>query len=159
LTQSDLLVLTEGESDVSLLSLQFPELARATVRAVGGRVRVIREVEQLAPYELPVLGVVDRHVIRPPVPDEISGRITVWPAADIQGVYLSDDAALETMLERGFDYDDPSAILRLRFLDKQQKADVLAGNAMDFFRLRKAGVQPWEAKAQVADDPATSPAG
>jgi len=43
-----------------------------------------------------------------------------------------------------FDYDDPSAILRLTFLDRAAKARVLAGNALDVFKLRKAGPQPWE---------------
>ena len=43
-----------------------------------------------------------------------------------------------------FDYDDPSAIMRLRFLTSEQKAAVLAGNALQVFKLRKAGVQPWE---------------
>ena len=43
-----------------------------------------------------------------------------------------------------FDYDDPSAIARLRFLDAEQKAAILAGNAFNVFKLRKAGPQPWE---------------
>jgi predicted TIM-barrel fold metal-dependent hydrolase len=43
-----------------------------------------------------------------------------------------------------FDYDDPSAILRLRFLDRDQRAAILAGNALNVFKLRKAGPQPWE---------------
>jgi uncharacterized protein len=43
-----------------------------------------------------------------------------------------------------FDYDDPSCILKLNFLTKQEKADVLAGNAMRVFNFRKAGIQPWE---------------
>jgi predicted TIM-barrel fold metal-dependent hydrolase len=43
-----------------------------------------------------------------------------------------------------FDYDDATAILKLPFLNPQEKADVLAGNAMKFFDFRKAGVQPWE---------------
>jgi uncharacterized protein len=43
-----------------------------------------------------------------------------------------------------FDYDDPSAITRLRFLDNAQKGAILSGNAFDVFKLRKAGPQPWE---------------
>jgi predicted TIM-barrel fold metal-dependent hydrolase len=43
-----------------------------------------------------------------------------------------------------FDYDDPEAIFRLRFLSDEQRADVLAGNALKVFKLRKAGRQPWE---------------
>jgi predicted TIM-barrel fold metal-dependent hydrolase len=55
-----------------------------------------------------------------------------------------------------FDYDDPSAITRLRFLDEQQRAAVLAGNAFNVFKLRKAGPQPWENIAPPAST--TSPA-
>ncbi len=43
-----------------------------------------------------------------------------------------------------FDYDDPRAIMRLTFLDREAKARVLAGNALQVFKLRKAGPQPWE---------------
>ena len=43
-----------------------------------------------------------------------------------------------------FDYDDPSAILRLRFLDREQKMAILAGNTLNVLKLRKAGPQPWE---------------
>jgi predicted TIM-barrel fold metal-dependent hydrolase len=43
-----------------------------------------------------------------------------------------------------FDYDDPTAITRLTFLDRGAKARVLAGNALNVLKLRKAGVQPWE---------------
>jgi predicted TIM-barrel fold metal-dependent hydrolase len=46
-----------------------------------------------------------------------------------------------------FDYDDPSAILKLRFLSDEQKANVFAGNALNVFKLRKAGRQPWESIA------------
>ena len=54
-----------------------------------------------------------------------------------------------------FDYDDPSAILRLRFLSDAEKAAVLGGNALRLFDLRKGGVQPWESIALPA--PTTSP--
>jgi predicted TIM-barrel fold metal-dependent hydrolase len=54
-----------------------------------------------------------------------------------------------------FDYDDPSAILRLRFLDRDEKRAILAGNAMNVFKLRKAGPQPWESISPVAST--TSP--
>jgi predicted TIM-barrel fold metal-dependent hydrolase len=43
-----------------------------------------------------------------------------------------------------FDYDDPSVITRLRFLSREQQGRVFAGNALDVFKLRKAGPQPWE---------------
>jgi predicted TIM-barrel fold metal-dependent hydrolase len=49
-----------------------------------------------------------------------------------------------------FDYDDPSAILKLRFLDASQKANVFAGNALNVFKLRKDGPQPWESISPAA---------
>jgi predicted TIM-barrel fold metal-dependent hydrolase len=55
-----------------------------------------------------------------------------------------------------FDYDDPSAIMRLRFLNGAQKAAILASNALGVFKLRKAGVQPWETIAP--HDSTSSPA-
>ena len=54
-----------------------------------------------------------------------------------------------------FDYDDPTAILRLSFLDPDQKANVLARNAQRVFNFRKGGVQPWEHTSQAAST--TSP--
>lgn len=101
LTQSDLLLITEGESDVSLLASVFPQLTRATLRSAGGRARVLREVEQLRPYDLPVLGAVDRDVLADPVPEPLAQSIAVWPAADIEGVFLSDDAVLGRMVDLG----------------------------------------------------------
>ncbi len=101
LTQSDLLLITEGESDVTLLSLLFPELSRAAIRSAGGRTRVIHEVDQLRAYDVPILGVVDRDVLALDVPQHLEPLITIWPAADIEGVFLSDDAALEAMIGLG----------------------------------------------------------
>jgi predicted TIM-barrel fold metal-dependent hydrolase len=43
-----------------------------------------------------------------------------------------------------FDFDDPSCILKLSFLSKQDKANVLSENALRVFNLRKGGIQPWE---------------
>lgn len=101
LTQSDLLLIVEGESDTVLLSLLFPELTRAAVRSAGGRSRVFREVEQLLPYELPVLGAVDRDVLAPDPPEPIRPYVTVWPTADIEGLFLSDPAAIQAMINLG----------------------------------------------------------
>jgi predicted TIM-barrel fold metal-dependent hydrolase len=49
-----------------------------------------------------------------------------------------------------FDYDDPTAILRLPFLDQEQKANVLGRNAQRVFDFRKGGVQPWERTSPAA---------
>jgi uncharacterized protein len=43
-----------------------------------------------------------------------------------------------------FDYDDPISVTRLNFLSREEKGQVLSGNAMRIFNFRKAGVQPWE---------------
>lgn len=101
LTQSDLLIVTEGDSDATLLPLLIPDLARATVRAAGGRASVLADVERLRRFDLPVLGVVDRDVLPNEVPDLVKDLITTWSAGDIEGVILSDDNALLAMLERG----------------------------------------------------------
>lgn len=101
LTQSDLLVITEGDSDATLLPLLLPDLARATLRSAGGRSSVLADVARLRPYALPVLGVVDGDVLPPAVPGVLADLIIVWEAGDIEGMFLSDDAALEVMVERG----------------------------------------------------------
>ena len=101
LTQADLLVFVEGDGDVPLVSLLIPELARAALKEAGGRSRVIREVEQLAPYEIPVTGAIDRDVLASDPPEAVSSLITTWPTADIEGVFLSDDLALSIMIDRG----------------------------------------------------------
>jgi len=113
LTQSDLLVITEGDTDDQLLKHVAPGLTRASVRAAGGRVKVLREVEQLSPYELPVLGVVDRDLMAEPV---TSDAITVWPKADIEAVFLAEDAALETMLSKGLASGGYTQVGQLRAL-------------------------------------------
>jgi ABC-type lipoprotein export system ATPase subunit len=101
LTQSDLLLIVEGESDIPLLSLLFPDLARASMREAGGRARVVREVEQLSPHQIPVRGVVDRDILASALPTDVADLITVWKQADLEGVFLSDPAALQVMIDRG----------------------------------------------------------
>lgn len=145
LTQSDLLLITEGESDVALLSLLFPELGRAAIRSAGGRKRVVGEVEQLAPYELPVLGVVDRDVLAPELPDTVSDAISVWPTADIEGVFLSDDLALQAMLERGLLKSDFGSVESVRTV-LRQLTDALADNVVAEIaqrQLRRAAEREW----------------
>jgi hypothetical protein len=99
LTQSDLLVLTEGKLDVDVLRRLDPRLSRSSLRSAGGRTEVIRGLETLLPYELPVLGVVDGDVLadEPKLPSQ--DALTIWPTADIEGLLLSDRAFLEAMIE------------------------------------------------------------
>lgn len=97
LTQSDLLVLTEGETDARLLSLMFPELSRASITSSGGRRQVLGDLARLTNYGLPVVGVVDHDVLAP----DSRSNLIIWPTADIEGLFLSDDETLAAMLELG----------------------------------------------------------
>lgn len=99
LTQSDLLLITEGSMDATILNLAIPELSRASVQYAGGKTQVIREVKQLKPFSLPVLGVVDRDLNLTVIEESIKSDIFVWPTADIEGVYLSEAASLEAMID------------------------------------------------------------
>lgn len=119
LTQLDLLLIVEGESDTVLLSLLFPELTRAAVRSAGGRPRVFREVEQLLPYALPVLGAVDRDLLAPDPPESIRPYVTVWPTADIEGLFLSDTAAIQAIIDLG--------LLKKEFQSAAVVKDILGG--------------------------------
>lgn len=145
LTQSDLLVITEGESDASILTILFPELARASVRAAGGRARVFREVEQLAPFDLPIVGVVDRDVIAPAPPPGIERLIAVWPTADIEGAFLSDDSCIESMIRLGLLKDEYRSVdgvkALLATLVENQRDNVLAELAQR--RLREGADVRW----------------
>jgi ABC-type lipoprotein export system ATPase subunit len=100
LTQSNLLLITEGTSDIALLSLALPQLSSAAMRAAGGKQLVIREVEQLRPFDLPVLGLIDRDVNASSIPPAIADSIFTWPTADIEGLYLGNEA-LSVMIDLG----------------------------------------------------------
>lgn len=96
LTQADLLVVTEGETDISLLSIALPELGAAASQSAGGKEQVIRTINQLKAYDLPIIGIIDRDVIKP-VED---ANIYAWPTADIEGLFLT-DPALQVMIDSG----------------------------------------------------------
>ncbi|SDU47641.1 AAA family ATPase [Jiangella alkaliphila] len=99
LTQSDLLVITEGAFDSTMLPQLVPELGVASITAVGGRDQVLKTVQSLAPYDLPVIGIVDGDVLADEPGVEIGESCIVWPAADLEGVILSDDTALQEMID------------------------------------------------------------
>jgi len=101
LSQSNFLLITEGESDVTLLQSLFKELSNATIRAAGGKARVVQQVEQLQQYEIPILGVVDRDLVADLSTISSSTNLCVWPMADIEGVFLSDDTVLTEMVSAG----------------------------------------------------------
>ena len=141
LTQSDLLVITEGDSDATLLPLLLPDLARATLRSVGGRSSVLADVARLRPYALPVLGVVDGDVLPPAVPDVLADVVIVWEAGDIEGMFLSDDAALEVMVERGLVKSPYDSVASLRLLLDEllaaQQESLVAEVAQNLLRQRR----------------------
>lgn len=130
LTQSDLLVVVEGTSDVSILTLAIPELSRASIHAAGGRAQVLRTVEQLTPFGLPIIGVVDRDLARSALPITVTPHVTVWPASDIEGVYLGSTASLQAMIDLGLvkpqytQPDDLTAVISR--LCAEQRENVLA---------------------------------
>ncbi|MEV8082202.1 ATP-dependent nuclease [Pseudarthrobacter oxydans] len=101
LTQSDLLLITEGSTDALILGLAIPELSRASVKDAGGKAQVLRQVEQLLPFELPVFGVVDRDLNQTKIEDGVKSHVFVWPTADIEGLYLSEESALQMMVDMG----------------------------------------------------------
>ena len=116
LTQSDLLLYTEGDSDGLLLRTIYPKLAKASITAGGGRTGVINRIKTLSGDGLPILGVVDRDVAPPEFSDPgVSDSIVVWPAADIEGVFLSDDTVLQIMIDKKLVKDEYRDINTLRF--------------------------------------------
>lgn len=116
LSQSKFLLVTEGESDVSLLQALFSELSNATIRAAGGKARVVQQVEQLEHYDIPILGVVDRDLANTNFEISSSANLCVWPMADIEGVFLSDEAVLGEMIEAGLIRPEYVSVESLRSL-------------------------------------------
>ncbi|MBP5908303.1 ATP-binding protein [Streptomyces sp. LBUM 1478] len=90
LTQASLLVATEGDFDEGILPQLVPILGGSSIRGRGGRAQVLKALESLVEYDVPIIGVVDADVMAPPPASSISSRCFMWPAADIEGVLLSD---------------------------------------------------------------------
>lgn len=99
LTQSEVLVLTEGDFDASVISQLLPAVTSNSMQAAGGREPVLKQVKSLSKYDVPIVGVVDADVRASAPSNEIRDRIHVWPAADIEGVLLQDDAFILKALE------------------------------------------------------------
>lgn len=109
LTQSSMLVISEGEFDQHILPLLAPNLASAGIRGVGGRAEVVFHLRSLVAYDLPILGVVDADVNAAAIPGSVDSVCHVWPAADIEGVLLSSDEFLQSALD--------GALIRAGFRD------------------------------------------
>lgn len=102
LTQSELLVVTEGELDDVVLKALFPKLARASLQRANGRAGVFQRVRHLRDYRIPVLGLVDRDVAPPTVDKDLEASICVLPTADMEGAFISDDTVLEIMVNERY---------------------------------------------------------
>jgi predicted ATPase len=99
LTQSDVLILAEGDFDAAVIPQLLPSVTTNSMQSAGGRHAVISSVKSLSGYELPIVGVVDADVRAPEVSGEVRSRIHIWPAADIEGVLLQDEDFLTKALE------------------------------------------------------------
>lgn len=99
LTQSEVLVLTEGDFDATVLPQLLPAVTGNSIQAAGGRQQVLKQVKSLSRYELPLVGIVDADVRAPEPSEDIKPHVHVWPAADIEGVLLQDDAFITKALE------------------------------------------------------------
>lgn len=102
LTQSDVLVVVEGDFDAMVIPQLLPSVTANSMQSAGGRVQVVTSVKALSGYDLPIVGVVDADVRATEVPAEVRDRIHVWPAADIEGVLLQDVDFLAKAFEGRF---------------------------------------------------------
>ncbi|GBE67278.1 hypothetical protein MFM001_37400 [Mycobacterium sp. MFM001] len=117
LTQSELLVVTEGDSDDVVLKALFPSLARAAVQQGQGRRGVLQRVKHLLEYDVPVVGLVDRDVEPPTLDAVLEPHVCILPTADLEGAFLSDDAALQVMVDQRYakaEYRDVEALRAIR---------------------------------------------
>ena len=101
LTQSELLVVTEGELDEVVLKKLFPQMSQVSVTQAQGRSGVTTRVGNLIDYKVPVIGIVDHDVEPPMLSRAVVDHICVLPTADMEGVFLSDDTALQVMIDIG----------------------------------------------------------
>ena len=99
LTQADLLVVTEGQTDSAILPTLIPELGSAALQSRGGRAQVLQTLSSLIHYDIPIIGVVDADVHADTVPPTISGVCHEWSVADLEAVLLSADSALAAAVE------------------------------------------------------------
>jgi predicted ATPase len=99
LTQSDVLVVVEGDFDAAVVPQLLPSVTAGSMQSAGGRVQVVSSVKSLSGYDLPIIGVVDADVRASEVPADVRNRIYVWPAADIEGVLLQDTDFLTKAFE------------------------------------------------------------
>ncbi|MCD2155826.1 AAA family ATPase [Rhodococcus cerastii] len=145
LTQSELLVITEGELDEALLCALYPELSRASIQRGDGRTGVLQRVRNLARFAIPIIGLVDRDVEPPQLSEDMQQIVHVLPSADIEGAFLSDEEALKVMIDRRLvkqEFRDLPRLVELRDrLYASKKTNVIAEIAKN--RLRTADGKNW----------------
>jgi len=130
LTQSEVLIVSEGDLDEVVLKALFPKLARASFSKGDGRANVVHRVKSLLEWDLPIIGMVDRDVNPPELDSTLEQHIVVLPTADIEGAFLSDRLALGIMVDQGFvkpPYSDVEALrMKLDELYAAQRENVIA---------------------------------
>ena len=140
LSQSDLLLVTEGEFDAEVLPQLIPLLGGAAIRPANGRNLVLRTLESLNSYDIPILGVVDADIKAEEPGAHISSICHVWDSADIEGVLLSDNNFLQAAIDGNFfksKYNELSEINSLlRQLLQKHKEQSIAEMAMRALRDR-----------------------
>lgn len=154
ITQSDLLLVTEGDSDGILLQSLLPKLSKASIITGHGRAGVINRVKNLVSYDLPVIGTVDRDVSPPALDDpKVASQVIVWPTADVEGLFLSDDTALQVMIDNKLvkashrDLDSLRALIASLY--ESQRDNVIAELAKN--TLRNSEILKWPKSR--GDDP------
>lgn len=98
-TQSDLLLVVEGESDADLLPRLIPTLGASTITVAGGRASVFKALQSLDGLGLPIVGVVDADVHAGSPPSTVEGVCHTWGVSDIEATVLSSDTALNAAIE------------------------------------------------------------
>lgn len=146
LTQSEMLVLVEGETDEALLPLLFPLLARTSLRAAGGRAQVLERLASLLPFDVPVIGAIDRDVLAAEPKPELVNVVIVWPTADLEGAFLRDDRVLQAIVSGGLAqpaYADAEALAaKLDDLVEGQQQNAVAELAQNMLRDRSSDTWP-----------------
>lgn len=145
LTQSELLLVTEGSFDAEILQEVIPELRQATVRPAGGRRRVFSTLSALKGLELPIFGVVDADVDADMPNDEIQSICHIWNSADLEGVLLRSEEFLSHCLSQGLfkpEFTDlPSVQEALNTLIERMREPTI--NEIVSRRLRRQSSPTW----------------
>lgn len=114
LTQASVLVIPEGPADELRLKWLDPRLIRAAIKPAGGRDLVLRAVDALRAFDIPVIGVVDADVDARPIPPRLASHVVEWNAADLEAQLFQSDAVLALWLRQGWVRDAEATVASLR---------------------------------------------